>query len=504
VSITSERSTSCILAPTFVLQLLELAVFDVGRDVVVGVEAAVGTDQAVADAFGDAHQGELFGGLEDGVRGFGQHGASFSGRVGAASVTQPAARRLDTVNTPSLPLARLLNHTADAVQAVRAGHSLNARLARCPAEARPGTPVAELPGAAPLGQRRSRPRVAGPQGPAAVGRRAAADRLALLWPSDEPPYPEHTLVDQAVTASQSRPKANAPFVNAVLRRFLRERASIVETALRDPVAMWNHPRWWIERLRHDWPERWQAILAANNRHPPMTLRVNTRRGSVEAYIERLAEAGIPATVVGPQAIDLVTPCPVNQLPGFHEGDVSVQDAAAQIAAPLLLEAVRPEPTPVRPEVSKARPHILDACAAPGGKTAHLLELADLDILAIDSDATRLQRMHGHPATPAPARRNPGRRRRTPRRLVEWPPLRRHPARRPLHRLGHRAPPPRRALAAPRRRRAGPRRHPGAPARRPVAHPGARRQPAVRDLLGLQGRRPAADRRFFATPAACDC
>jgi 16S rRNA (cytosine967-C5)-methyltransferase len=113
----------------------------------------------------------------------------------------------------------------------------------------------------------------------------------------------------------------------------------------------------------------------------MTLRVNARRGSAEAYLARLREAGLEARPVGPQALALRQPVPVHQLPGFAEGDVSVQDAAAQLAAPLLVGAGLP-----------AGAHVLDACAAPGGKTAHLLELADLDVLALDADPARLAKV----------------------------------------------------------------------------------------------------------------
>jgi 16S rRNA (cytosine967-C5)-methyltransferase len=283
----------------------------------------------------------------------------------------------------------LLNHTADAVQAVRAGQSLNAALARCPADARPGTQALSFHALRLMGSAEAARAQLAPKPPPPSADALLLSALALLWPADDPPpYPEHTLVDQAVKASQGRPKANAPFVNAVLRRFLRERDTIVEIVRRDPVGAWNHPRWWIERLQRDWPDRWQAILAADNRHPPMTLRVNVRRNSVADYLQRLADAGIAARQVGPCAIDLATPVSVTRLPGFGDGDVSVQDAAAQLAAPLIVSG-SPSAPPVRP-----LPHILDACAAPGGKTAHLLELAELDLLALDSDETRLQRMHG--------------------------------------------------------------------------------------------------------------
>ena len=173
-------------------------------------------------------------------------------------------------------------------------------------------------------------------------------------------------------------------MNAVLRRFLRERDALVAQAERDPVARFRHPSWWVERLKADWPQHWAALLAANDRRAPMCLRVNARHGSTTGYLERLAVLGMGARIVGPQAIELDKPCAVGLLPGFAEGDVSVQDSAAQLAAPLLLG----EPGRLAPGA-----RVLDACAAPGGKTAHLLELADLDVLALDSDATRLTRVH---------------------------------------------------------------------------------------------------------------
>ena len=283
---------------------------------------------------------------------------------------------------PSLPLARLLNHAADAVQAVRAGRSLNAALAACPAAARPGAQALSFHALRWLGAALALRAQLAPKAPAPAVDALLLTALALLWPAAESRYTEHTLVDQAVDAARQRAKPSAAFVNAVLRRFLRERDALVEAALRDPVARYNHPRWWIDRLKADWPGQWQAVLEANNAHPPMTLRVNARRGTAQAYVARLAEAGLVAHVSGPRAVTLAVPCPVTQLPGFADGDVSVQDAAAQRAAPLLIGAGLP-----------IGARVLDACAAPGGKTAHLLELADLDVLALDSDALRLQRVH---------------------------------------------------------------------------------------------------------------
>jgi 16S rRNA (cytosine967-C5)-methyltransferase len=274
----------------------------------------------------------------------------------------------------------LLNHTADAVQAVRAGESLNTVLARCPAPARPGTQALSFHVLRWLGSTQALRTLLAPKPPAPAVDALLLTALALLWPPSGAPYAAHTLVDQAVAAAHQRARHSAGFINAVLRRFLREREALVDAALRDPLARFNHPAWWVSRLQHDWPEHWEAILDADNQHPPMTLRVNARRTNAAAYVARLAEAGLAGRVVGAQAVILDQPVPVTRLPGFGDGDVSVQDAAAQRAAPLLIGT------------GLTGRRVLDACAAPGGKTAHLLELADLDVLALDSDPARLARV----------------------------------------------------------------------------------------------------------------
>ena len=279
-------------------------------------------------------------------------------------------------------LAALLDHTADAVEAVRAGRSLTGALVRCPAEVRPGVHALSCHVMRRLGQALAAREWLVPKAPPKAVDALLLSALALAWPDGEAPYADHTLVDHAVTAARRRHTASAAFVNAVLRRFMREKPAVLDAVQRTLQGQYNHPAWWIERLQVDWPTQWQALLAANDRHPPMTLRVNTRRGSVAAYLARLSVAGVPGRPVGRQGVMLNTPCPVSRLPGFADGDVSVQDAAAQLAAPLLLAGAA-LPTGAR---------VLDACAAPGGKTAHLLEMADLDLLALDHDAARLTRV----------------------------------------------------------------------------------------------------------------
>ncbi len=296
-------------------------------------------------------------------------------------------------SAPSPPLARLLEHTADAVQAVRGGRSLTDALPRCPAELRPGVQALAFHALRWLGSATEVRAQLAPKTPPPAVDALLVTALALLWPVEgqQPPYPDHTVVDQAVGAAHVRVPAAAGFINAVLRRFLRERDALVAAVTHGAVGAYNHPLWWVERVKRDWPAQWQAVLQSANQHPPMALRVNARRGTGSHYVGGLASLGRHATLLpdppgqklgAGQAVALAQPCPVTQLPGFAEGEVSVQDAAAQRAAPLLLEGANLPP----------RARVLDACAAPGGKTAHLLELADLDLLALDSDPLRLARV----------------------------------------------------------------------------------------------------------------
>jgi 16S rRNA (cytosine967-C5)-methyltransferase len=194
--------------------------------------------------------------------------------------------------------------------------------------------------------------------------------------------PAHAAVAETVAATRLLGKDWATgLVNALLRGFQRGAAPLLAQADTDPVARYAHPAWWLTQLQSDWPAHWQDILAANNQRPPMTLRVNARHGSRDDYAARLQAAGIIAQPVAqaPQALTLENPVDVAQLPGFGEGAVSVQDAAPQLAAPLL-------------ELAPGQ-RVLDACAAPGGKTAHLLETEpSLHVLALDKDAQRLARV----------------------------------------------------------------------------------------------------------------
>lgn len=223
---------------------------------------------------------------------------------------------------------------------------------------------------------------------AALARRGASDRLVralllcALHQLRRGRRSPHVVVDQAVAACArlARPAASG-FVNATLRNYLRGRERLEAEAARGEPGRYGYPQWWIDRLRAAYPARWRAALEAGSERPPMTLRVNRRRTTVEAYLERLAAAGIAARRSGPCGVRLATPRPVDELPGFGDGLVSVQDANAQLAAPLL--------------EARDGMRVLDACAAPGGKTAHLLELAAVDLVAIDLDAERCGRIEAN-------------------------------------------------------------------------------------------------------------
>lgn len=282
------------------------------------------------------------------------------------------------------PLAEQLLFTARCVAAVARGQSLSDALPAVSDALRPGVQALTFHTLRHFGLARAVVARLVQRTPEPLVQALLCTAIALLSRDDGPRYAEHTVVDQAVAAlrRQRRTERQAGFANACLRRFLRERTTLLASVLEDPVARHNHPLWWIERLRRDYPRQWESILAADNEPGPMTLRVNRRRVSRDDYLGLLAAAGIEGRAVGDDGVVLAKPLPVERLPGFAQGEVSVQDAAAQQAAPLLLEGRH----------WGRADRVLDACAAPGGKTAHLLELADLDVLALDVDAQRARRI----------------------------------------------------------------------------------------------------------------
>lgn len=293
-------------------------------------------------------------------------------------------------------LAAIMLASAQNVQAVLAGHSLSDSLARTAPELRSATQAVTFHVMRRLGLVRALKQVLVERPPPnPVFDALILVALALLDTAAEvaseadagvpvrrdlPVYSVHTVVDQAVGAAAGQRKMHAykGLLNGVLRRFLRERNALLTRVGHQPAAVWNHPDWWVKQLKRSYPQQWEYLLDAANRPGPMTLRVNARRASVEQVLAQLDQAGIQARALGQAAVALSLARPVHTIPGFDQGWWSVQDASAQQAAVLL-----------RPADGM---RILDACAAPGGKTAHLLELADIELVALDSDGQRLQRV----------------------------------------------------------------------------------------------------------------
>jgi 16S rRNA (cytosine967-C5)-methyltransferase len=213
-----------------------------------------------------------------------------------------------------------------------------------------------------------------------LSRRGPPEALvqALLWCAlyalESRRYADYTVVDQAVRACALLERWTAKgYVNALLRAYLRERASLDARLQADAEARYQHPDWWIDLLQQAYPAHCAQIVEAGNSHPPMCLRVNRRRTTVEEYAKRVA-----ARHLGAEALLLDQPLPIERLPGFDAGEVSVQDAGAQRAARLL-------------ELANGQ-RVLDACAAPGGKSGHILEMASVQLTALDADPERCGRL----------------------------------------------------------------------------------------------------------------
>ncbi|MCD6039794.1 MAG: rsmB [Gammaproteobacteria bacterium] len=205
--------------------------------------------------------------------------------------------------------------------------------------------------------------------------------LVGLYQLTEMRVPAHAVLDETVAAAQAFKKPWAKgLVNAVLRGYQRSAVELNEKMLQHLVTLYAHPQWIIEQVQKNWLLEWQAILTANNQHPPLALRINQKRISRASYLEKLAAhkidaRKIPETEAG---IILAQPLDVQELPGFSIGEISVQDGAAQLATELLM--------------LKPGQRVLDMCAAPGGKAAHMLEQADIELIAVDRDEKRLQNL----------------------------------------------------------------------------------------------------------------
>lgn len=194
---------------------------------------------------------------------------------------------------------------------------------------------------------------------------------------------DYTVVNQVVQAVKSLRKPNAKpwakgLVNAVCRNFLRQKSGLNAQIADDETAIYSYPKWWINKLKKQYPDAWQSILKVGNTHPPMTLRVNRQKKPITAYEDALKAQAMDYAVLSASALTLLKPQPVEKVPGFTEGLVSVQDYGAQLAATLLS--------------AEANMRVLDACSAPGGKAGHILELANVNLTALDNDADRLSRV----------------------------------------------------------------------------------------------------------------
>ena len=200
---------------------------------------------------------------------------------------------MTTVTEQKTPLWRQLQAVAVVLQAVRSGVSGTAALADVPATLRPGVQSLVFHVLRSLGRAEALRRLLANRTPPAPADALLCTALALAWREQDAPYDAFTLVNQAVEASKrgAATSAQAGFINACLRRFLRERDTLVAATDQQPAALWNHPKWWIDRLKSEWPQSWQTILSANNRHAPMTLRVNARSSGLAPYLAALSAAG---------------------------------------------------------------------------------------------------------------------------------------------------------------------------------------------------------------------
>ena len=286
-------------------------------------------------------------------------------------------------------LAALMQAVAQTMWAVQTGQSWQQAVADTPDALRPGVQALGFAVLRNWGRAQALCAELAAKPPPPLADALLTSALALLA-LPEPPYAPHTLLNETVQAAKAHEETSfqAGFINACLRRFLREQAALMRLTDRLPAAQWNYPSWWLQRLQQDYPQQWRNIAEQGNQSAALQLRVNMTQTTQADLLARLQAAGIQAQAFGVAGIELARHGDVTRLPGYEEGHFSVQDAAAQLAAPLLLEGF----------AGKKNLRVLDACAAPGGKTAHLLEVAQhggqkLDLTAVELDAKRAERIH---------------------------------------------------------------------------------------------------------------
>ena len=328
-----------------------------------------------------------------------------------SSASHALSSRSAVGNTPTT-LAHQLQQVASFLIALRAGNSWATAQFDVENAQRAGIQAISFAVLRHLGQAHALRVILAPKKPVPAADALLMTALALLCAqnANHPPpgavYRDDVIVSQAVEAIKlQRPLApQASFINACLRRFLREKHAMLQSLRGNLEAQFNHPLWWVRQVQRDWPDEgdsvgssvnvWQALLQANRHSAPLTLRINEQKCSVAAMESALSAtefiANTQMRAVAHSGLELSRSLPVSQLPGYAEGWFSVQDASAQLAAPLLMESLMGQ--------KSAKPlRILDACAAPGGKTSHLLEWAavrsiPIEVIALDVDAKRCERI----------------------------------------------------------------------------------------------------------------
>jgi 16S rRNA (cytosine967-C5)-methyltransferase len=226
-------------------------------------------------------------------------------------------------NRQNIPLWRQLQAVTAVLLAIRSGVSGTVVLTDVAADLRPGVQALVFHVLRSLGRAEALRQLLVKRAPPPAADALLCTALALTWRGQDAPYEVFTLVNQAVEAAKrtTATEPQASFINACLRRFLRERDTLVANTDNNPVALWNHPKWWVDRLQREWPNHWQAILAANNRQAPMSLRVNVRRTRVSSYLQALKVAGLNAVAAGSWGVTLEQARPVQDLPGFADAVV---------------------------------------------------------------------------------------------------------------------------------------------------------------------------------------